>query len=266
MKNIIKTIILLIFIVLIIKLTYAYTHPKIAVLCYHNIATIEEKENFPDESDWTITVDNFKEHLDYLKKHNYKTLTMEEFCKWKNHEIDLPYKSVLITFDDGFLSNYQYAFDLLKSYNMNATVFIVGSFIENSSASEWDGNIKTYMSKDILLKLKDEYPNIEVYSHSYNLHYQGAIEQNVEDLEDDLNNFNEIYGNTNIYCYPFGQYNDKMEQALKNCGYKLAFRYGPNKEDYKKASRNDSNYEVPRLNVSHGMGVFKFRLRLLWYN
>ncbi len=39
---------------------------------------------------------------------------MDEFYNWKIGNLNLPYKSVLITFDDGFLSNYEYAFKLLK--------------------------------------------------------------------------------------------------------------------------------------------------------
>ena len=150
MKNIVKSMLLLSLIILVFVVLYLYKNPKIAEICYHNIATQDEKNNFPDESDWTITTDNFKEQLDYLKNNNYKTLTMDEFYRWKNKELNLPYKSVLITFDDGFLSNYEYAFKLLKEYNMNATVFVVGSFIENSTQNTWDGNIKTYMTKDIL--------------------------------------------------------------------------------------------------------------------
>ena len=265
-KNILKTIFLLILILLIITLTYLYKNPKIPVLCYHNIATQDEKANYPEESDWTITTDNFKEHLDYLKNNNYKTLTMDEFYNWKIGNLNLPYKSVLITFDDGFLSNYEYAFKLLKEYDMNATVFVVGSFIDNSTSSEWNGNIKTYMTKDILDNLKNEYPNIEIYSHSYNLHYQGAINQNKEALMQDIKDFDNFYPNNDILCYPFGQYNDNIEDCLKESNYKMAFRYGPNKKDYKKASRNDNIYEIPRLNVSHGMSVFKFALRLLMYN
>ena len=265
-KNILKTIFLLILILLILTLTYLYKNPKIPVLCYHNIATQDEKANYPEESDWTITTDNFKEHLDYLKNNNYKTLTMDEFYNWKIGNLNLPYKSVLITFDDGFLSNYEYAFKLLKEYDMNATVFVVGSFIDNSTSSEWNGNIKTYMTKDILENLKNEYPNIEIYSHSYNLHYQGAINQNKDVLMQDIENFDNFYPNTDILCYPFGQYNDNIEDCLKESNYKMAFRYGPNKKDYKKASRNDNIYEIPRLNVSHGMSVFKFALRLFMYN
>ena len=265
-KNILITILLLILILSIITLTYLYKNPKIPVLCYHNIATQNEKENYPEESDWTITTDNFKEHLDYLKNNNYKTLTMDEFYNWKIGNLNLPYKSVLITFDDGFLSNYEYAFKLLKEYNMNATVFVVGSFIDNSTTNEWNGNIKTYMTKDILENLKNEYPNIEIYSHSYNLHYQGAINQDKDVLMQDIKNFDNFYPNNDILCYPFGQYNDNIEDCLKESNYKMAFRYGPNKKDYKKASRNDNIYEIPRLNVSHGMCVFKFALRLFMYN
>ena len=265
-KNILKTIFLLILILLILTLTYLYKNPKIPVLCYHNIATQDEKANYPEESDWTITTDNFKEHLDYLKNNNYKTLTMDEFYNWKIGNLNLPYKSVLITFDDGFLSNYEYAFKLLKEYNMNATVFVVGSFIDSSTTNEWNGNIKTYMTKDILENLKNEYPNIEIYSHSYNLHYQGAINQDKEALIQDIKDFDNFYPNNDILCYPFGQYNDNIEECLKESNYKMAFRYGPDKKDYKKASRNDNIYKIPRLNVSHGMSAFKFALRLLMYN
>ena len=238
-------------------------NPKVPVICYHNIATQEEKDKFPDEADWIITVENFEEHLQYLQKHNYKTLTTQEFYEWKQGKIELPYKSVLITFDDGFLSNYHYAFPLLKKYNMNATVFVAGEFIEASTEKEWTGNVKTYMSKEILEKVKEEYPNIEICSHSYNLHRDGAIKQDKGELVKDVQNFKQNINQTQIYCYPFGQYNNNMIEALKEENYKIAFRYGPTSKEYRKATRKDDNYQIPRLNASHGMNVTKFGLRLL---
>lgn len=266
LKNILKTLFLLAIALVVIYITYLYKNPNIAVLCYHNIATEDEKNNYSDEADWTITSDNFKEHLDYLRKNNYKTLTMDEFYQWKTNNLNLPYKSVLITFDDGFLSNYEYAFKLLKDYNMNASVFVVGAFVDKSYSNKWTGNVKSYMNKDILMNLKNEYPNIEIYSHSYNLHYQGAINQDKDILINDMKSFDSFYKNTGVFCYPFGQYNNIIENILKESNYKMAFKYGPTKKDYKKASRNDNIFEIPRLNVSHGMNVFKFGLRLYMYN
>lgn len=190
-------------------------------------------------------------------------MTQEEFYNWKHKKINLPYKSVLITFDDGFLSNAHYAFPLLKKYGMNATVFVTGKFIENSTETEWTGNVKTYMSKEILEKVKEEYPNIEICSHSYDLHREGAIEQDEDKLSNDEKEFKEKIINTGIYCYPFGQYNDKMIKTLKENNYKIAYTYGPTKKDYRKATRRDDDYKVPRLNASHGMETWKFGLRLL---
>lgn len=253
-------------IVLFALLTFCisvWSNPKVAVLCYHNIATSEEIENFPEEKDWLIEVNNFEEQLKYLAKHNYKTLTTDEFFKWKKGEISIPYKSVLITFDDGFLSNYQYAFPLLKKYNMNATVFLIGQYMGEGN-KEWKGNVKEYLTKDIIKKCQEEYPNIEFASHSFGLHYQCSIEEKtVEEMTQDLSDFKSQIVPTKVYAYPFGAKNDKIKQALSNNHYQLAFTYGPDKKDYRKATKKDNDYEIPRLNVSHGMKVNKFALRLI---
>lgn len=250
-----------------IILAVIYQEPKVAVLCYHNLATKEEKEKYPEEKDWIIEVANFEEQLQYLQKHHYKTLTLEEFKDWKEGKIEVPQKSVLITFDDGFLSNYHYAFPLLKKYNMNATIFLIGQYMkqeeESKQVKKWKSNVKEYMNMETIAKAKQEYPNIDFASHSYWLHYQKSIsEKSQEQLTNDVKSFNQEITQTKAYAYPFGANNDKMIQALKDADYDLAFIYGPTKKEYRKASRKDDNYKIPRLNVSHGMEVSKFALRL----
>ena len=265
MKNKYRVIILIILIVLLvaaISIFLLYKDQKVSVLCYHNIATEEEKQEFPKEQPWIIDVNNFEDQLKYLKKHGYKTLTLEEFYRWKQGEIKLPYKSVLITFDDGFLSNYQYAFPLLKKYDMNATVFLIGNYMKPSE-KEWDGNVKTYMTKQLVEKCKSEYSNIEFASHSYGLHEHGMLENSsYEELVQDGKTFKEEIVNTDFYCYPFGAYNENMIKALKENEYKLGFTFGPTKKEYRKASRKDDNYQITRLNMSYGMDIFKFAIRL----
>lgn len=244
---------------------YIINKNKIPVLCYHNLATAEEKTNFESEKDWTIDVKNFEEQLKYLKKHNYKTLSMEEFYKWKQGKLNLPQKSVLITFDDGFLSNYHYAFPLLKKYNMNATVFLIGEYVQNATQTDWDGNIKTYMPLELVEKSKEEYPNIDFCSHTYGLHYHNSInEVSKEQMEKDFSVFNNNIANTKFLAYPFGQYNEDLINNWKSSDGLLAFAYGPTRKDYRKASRKDDNYKIPRLNVSHGMEIWKLSLRLLF--
>ena len=188
---------------------------------------------------------------------------MDEFHKWKKGELNHSFKSVLITFDDGKLSNYKYAFPILKKYNMNATVFLAGAYIENGK-DMWENKLTDYMSKDLILKCKEEYPNIEFHSHSYNLHDHGLVDKKrKEELNEDLKTFKKRINDTKFYAYPFGAKNKKMEEALKENNYEIAFLFGPTKKEYRKATREDRNYEVPRLNFSYNTPLWKFKLRLL---
>ena len=262
-KLIIALIIIFVIAIIIYGIFYIRNMNKVAVLCYHNIATAEEKSNFPDESEFVIDVNNFEEHLKFFKRNTYKTLTMDEFNDWKQGKLKIPQNSVLITFDDGFLSNYQYAFPLLKKYNMNATVFVVGKYAAESKETEWNGNVKTYMPANLILKLKDEYPNIDICSHSYDLHYRESLkENNADEVHDDAVLYSALLGDTKYFAYPFGEYNNALINGLKDYNYELAFIYGPNKHDYRKASLNDDNFKIPRLNVSSGMEIWKLALRL----
>lgn len=262
-----KILIIIMIVILIIALgcliVYFNNKDKVAVLCYHNIATAEEKSNFSDEADMIIDIENFEAQLKFLKQNNYKTLTLDEFYKWKEGKLKLPVKSVLITFDDGFLSNYYYAFPLLKKYNMNAAVFVVGEYADNASQTQWDGNLNTYMPYELIEQSKELYPNIEFASHSYGLHYENAISENtLAQMLDDAQLYEYSIGETSYLSYPFGKYNHNFITALQNRNYKMAFIEGPNKNDYRKASLNDDNFKIPRLNVSHGMELWKFALRL----
>lgn len=262
-KKILLIMLMLIILIAVVYLIYIINNPKIAVICYHNIGRAEEKANFPKEEEWTIDVDNFEEQLKMLKDNNYKTLTLEEFYNWKQGKLKLPYKSVLITFDDGFLSNYEYAFPLLKKYNMNATVFLIGNYMPDKN-EEWNGNLKEYISKETLEKAKEEYPNIEFASHSYALHEPGLLPtKSYKELLQDEKDFRDKVFETDIYCYPFGAYNDDMIKSLKESNYKMAFIFGPTKKEYRKASQKDDNYLIPRLNGSYGMNPNKLLIRLL---
>lgn len=259
--KILLIIVLIILLITGISISIIYREPKVSILGYHNVASKEEKEKYPDEQLWTISVENFEEEMKYLHDNNYKTLTMEEFYKWKKGEMEVPFKSVLITFDDGLLSNYHYAFPILKKYNINASVFVIGKSIVKSDedSDEWNGDIVTYMSRNILKKCKEEYPNIQFYSHTYNLHQKGAINKKYDDICKDCDEFNKDIKKTEYLAYPFGDNNDNIKKALKDKKYKLAFTFADNK----KATRQDDDYVINRINVSTDKPLYKFALRLL---
>lgn len=252
-KKIILIITISIIIIIFIILGIIYKDQKVAILGYHSFIKEEDriKQNVTDNM--VLNLETFEKQLKFLKINNYKTLTLEEFYCFHQGTCKIPRKSVLITMDDGYQSNYDLAFSLLEKYDMHAVVFYLGI---NET-----GENKTFMDIDTINKIYKKYPNIEIASHSYNLHEKGAINQEKKLLEKDIKKMKKIV-NSKYYAYPFGEYNDDMLEALKENDYKMAFTFGPGKE-HRKATKNDDKYLIPRLNISNDMPLWKFILRIL---
>ena len=257
-----KILIFLVILFLFLIIIYFYKDQKVAILGYHSF--YKDKSELKEENPEFINdINSFEKQMKYLHDHNYKTLTLDEFYKWKKGELKIPRKSVLITIDDGNLSNYMYAFDILKKYDMNAVVFYVGAYANDLGAEE--GTIYDYMSLGLIERCKKEYPNIEFESHSYNLHAKGVNAYTKEELYNDTKEMNKI-DNYEYFAYPFGISSEEMKEVLKDNNYKLAFGFGYDKDNkvnsYKKATKKEDDYLVSRLNISNNVSFIKFILRL----
>lgn len=238
---------ILLFCLGILYLEYA-NEDKVAILGYHSI--LPSKINNSGDN-LVVDAEKFEKELKLLKKLGYHTMTLDEFYCWKNGECNKKGKSVLITFDDGYQNNYDYAFEILKKYDMNAVVFCVGAYME--------ANSDIHMNIETIEKAKEEYPNIEFASHSYDLHFHS--DKTYEIVDNDAKKMNKLL-ETSYYAYPFGDYNEDYVKALKDNDYNMAFTFGPSKE-HRKADLSDNNYKVPRLNISNDMSIIKFLLRLI---
>lgn len=214
----------------IISNDYAF---EIPVLNYHFLGSCNEII--------CLHQDKFEEHLKYLKEHNYKTLTLNEYIAWKYGKIELPRKSVLITFDDGAAGtskiNGNYLIPLLEKYDAHATLFLITSF--------WD--ISNYIS-----------PNLEIESHTDNLHdyascgYKAACTSN-EDIKKDIEKSISIINSHKAFAYPFYYFNNSIISILKDLDFKIAFAGG----GYN-SKRSDNNYLIPRQIIYDNITLEEF--------
>ena len=78
----------------------------ISIINYNNI-----KETCDTED--CITIDTFKEQLNYLKENNYYTITTNDLIKWVNNNINIKEKAILLT------SEQENANELAQEYNLN---------------------------------------------------------------------------------------------------------------------------------------------------
>ena len=92
----------------------------VPVLMYHHVS--------PVVGSITTSPENFESQIAGLARHGYRGLTASEFADFLAGK-PTPPKSVLITFDDGYLDNWVYAHPVLQKYSMHAVLFLITGLI-----------------------------------------------------------------------------------------------------------------------------------------
>ena len=108
---------------------------SITTLLYHQI---EDNANAADK----VKPIEFEKQMQYLNSTGFTTIKVEDYNKWKKNEIEIPKKSILITFDDGWRSVYEKAYPIMKKYGLIGTQFVIGDYANEESGvpsySDWN--------------------------------------------------------------------------------------------------------------------------------
>jgi len=98
------------------------------ILTFHGLC---EGAGDPDILDWTLhlPVEVFH-NVCRLLAENYRVISMAELVEARSKNLSLPDHSVVITFDDGFESNYKLGYPILKSLGLPATIYATTGFLD----------------------------------------------------------------------------------------------------------------------------------------
>ena len=242
---------------------------NIPVLMYHHLA-----ETGDDDS--TIAISLFEEHIKALTEEGYTAVTPGDVRDYVKNKALLPPKPVIITFDDGYLSNYQYAYPVLKKYNQKATIFVIGATIGNlTSYKETGGKITphfTYTQGRIM----NASGLIMLQSHTYDmhqstnyddgeiranllplesetrLHYAIALRKDVKLEREELAKMNEH--NVHVMAYPYGLSTAYTEKILVEEGIDITFTTYPG-ENFVRAGEADDLIGMHRWRMNDTIDV-----------
>ena len=94
-------------------------------MMYHYVYT---KEDVPENINTNYLLDtDLEDQLAYLTSQNYYFPSYKELYAYIKGEIDLPEKSIILTFDDGQKGFLEYGIPLLEKYQVPATSYIIAS-------------------------------------------------------------------------------------------------------------------------------------------
>lgn len=221
------------------------TAVSIPVFMYHYFYAKANDEHAKNGND--LEVNDFEEQLKYLKEHQYVTLYMNEVENFLDGKVQLPKHSVVITIDDGAKSIYKYAYPLLKKYDYQATLFLIGNKFKNDTLPTEFKKMKA--------------GGMELESHSYAMHtggcnggHGGALRCVTHDrgVADTKKSFS-IIGGGNVYCYPYGDVTDSALKIMKDAGVHMAFT-----TNYGKIKPGMDKLQLPRVRIFGNAGIQQF--------
>lgn len=140
---------------------------KVPILLYHDL-----NEN-PDKSGIAVTPEKFEEDLKALKQAGYTTMHFKELVDCIDRVKPWPSKPIIITFDDGYASNYKVAYPLLKQYAMKATFFIIGWSVGRRSENG-DASVMPHFTWQEAKEMSAS-GLIDIQSHTFDLHSEEGI-------------------------------------------------------------------------------------------
>jgi len=109
--------------------------PGFLVLNYHRIG--DQLSCNLDRGVFSATAEDFRAQLLFLKEHFHVT-TLEEMLWLIRNPHSIRRVEVLITFDDGYRDNYEIAFPILREHGLQATFFLVTSYVGSNLLPWWD--------------------------------------------------------------------------------------------------------------------------------
>ena len=237
---------------------------RLPILMYHDLTTDPAKTN-----SMTITADRFRLDMEFLQQFGYTPLLPRDLIAIHEGRQAMPDKPVMVTFDDGYRSNYELAYPVLTETGMKAVVAVVASNIRSDaealqprSSMTW-GELHEMAGSGVF----------EIGSHTYDLHnpqYGGAAALDGidgvmrlrhetrdqyrarvgTDLKTSVQMIREMTGQitVNYFSFPYGGWDAWMPELLAQQGIRVTTLTNPGMANIGAGLENLPRYRIEMHN------------------
>jgi len=195
---------------------------SIQVLMYHRVCPDDELIT----SRYLVTRTTFKRQMEFLVRNGFYTPRLADLLKGTTVKHPKGKRPIVITFDDGYIDNYEHAFPLLREFGFSAIVFLVSDFSRRTNwwdRPQWLGN-KKLLHPHQIQSMCDS--GVEFGAHTFS--HRSLPSLNDYELEEEL-----LKGKVAlegivqqpipVIAYPYGDVDERIKNAAKRAGYACGF-------------------------------------------
>jgi peptidoglycan/xylan/chitin deacetylase (PgdA/CDA1 family) len=187
----------------------------VPILVYHNLAP-------QSKGRLVLGAAAFGEQMRYLKREGYRVVSLAEFVEWLDFKRQLPKKSVVLTFDDGYRSFREHAYPVLKKLGFPATLFVYTDYV---------GTGRNALSWEELKSLAAEGFDVQAHSKTHGDLRRAAGETDAQyarrmqaELAEPPRLFQRQIGRgVPFLAYPYGRFDEALLARVREQGYAAAF-------------------------------------------
>lgn len=189
---------------------------RVAVLMYHDIT--DRPSVYFD-----VSTAEFRSHLKQLKAAGANVIPLADLYDHMRHGKELPPRSVVLTFDDGYLGQYENAYPLLKEFGYPAAFFVpTGTVGVKTSRDHMTWKQLQAMDKEGLVSIE-----AHTVTHPEDLR-KVSDRQLRQELEASKKSLEEKLGRKiRFLAYPLGNADSRVAKVAHEVGYEMAFTMGP---------------------------------------
>lgn len=199
---------------------------QVVIFGYHRVVKNVRR---PDTE---ITPEAFEQQMQELKNKNISVIPMQDFLAWRRGEKAIPPKSAIITFDDGWKSQYDVAWPILKKFNYPVTLFI---YTEGIRPGRFSGGES--MGWEHLAEFRDAGADIQGHTATHSdlrKPYDKVAKKKLSPEEYEAWLDTELAGSkqmieqklgvkVNCLAVPYGFHNDHVREVTLKAGYEALF-------------------------------------------
>lgn len=184
------------------------------VLLYHDVVATQDEL----ASDSDVTADSLRVHLTTLKAQGYSFIQLDDYWNKLSKGQTVAETSVILTFDDGYVGNFENAVPVLKELGVPATFFVHTDYVGEANGA------KPHMSWG-QLQAVEKHPLFTVESHTVT--HTKLTTLNATDIKEEVQDSKQtieakLNKKVRFLAYPYGAFNTTVKTIARR-HYELAF-------------------------------------------